>query len=260
MSLQEASLVSLSSVFTLAAAPSFLYYRKRMSKDKKPENHSRRNIAKFTAFNLALNSLAYTGYMVVFLGIITKPGVTYSFPIILVATLFLLAAAITFYGCGIYMTAVIIETLTPQQLRKVPYFKRQFTATNMFHGPISHILIFSGFLVAGALLCVLDLMTGPSLDSIPRIFLISGAILGLSMGYAQITNGSAPFHTVTGIVCVIALFVLDKIEGWKFTSSPVGVYMIGFIVTFLVLNLYFFTFHWKWKNLWHRSGYREYQT
>lgn len=257
MSLQEISLVGLSSAFTIVA-PSFLLYRKRMSRDKKPENHSKKTIFRFTAFNLALNSLGYFGFMLIFLGIFTKPGIVYNLPLILIATFFLLASAVTFYGCGIYMTAVIIETITPHELRKVPYFRRQFTATDLFHGPISHVIIFSGFIVAGALLCVLDLITGPTLDSIPRLILVSGALLGLSMGYAQIINGSAPYQTVTGIICVIALLILDKILGWNFTNSLVGVYMIGFIVTFLLLNLYTITFRWKWKNIWGRSGYREY--
>ena len=128
----------------------------------------------------------------------------------------------------------------------------------MFHGPISHIIMFSGFIIAAALLSILDLMTGPTLESIPRLLLISGVIMGLSMGYAQIVNGTAPYHTITGIISAIALVILDRIEGWKFTASPMGIYMIGFTATFLILNAYYFTFHWKWINIWGRSGYGEY--
>jgi hypothetical protein len=257
MSLQEISLVSLSSGFAIAA-PSFLYFRKKMSKEKEPSKHSRNRIIRFTAYNLILNSLAYFGFMLVFLGIISKPGVTMNLPLVFASTCFLLASAITFYGCGIYITAVITETLTPQEFRKMPYFKRQFTVTNMFHGPISHTIIFSGFIVAGALLCILDLMTGPTIDSIPRLLLVGGGIMGLSMGYSQIINGSAPYHTVIGIVSVVGLYVLDRVEGWKFTSSPVGIFMIGFFVAFLLLNIYTIIFRWKGKNIWGRSGYREY--
>lgn len=257
MSLQEISLLTLSGLFTVVS-PTFLYYRKRMSKNSKPENYSKRRILEFTGFNMAINSVAYFSFMLVFLGIITKPGVVFTVPLVLLSAFFLLAAAVTFYGCGMYIASVIIDIYTPRQLRKIPYLRRQAIATDIFHGPISHIIIFSGFIIAAVLLCILDLMTGPTLDSIPRLLLIGGAILGLSMGYAQIVNGTAPYQTITGIVSVIALVFLDWLQGWKFTGSPVGIYMIGFIITFLFLNIYYITFHWKFHNIWTRSGYREY--
>lgn len=257
MSLQELSLVALSGAFSLAA-PSFLYFRRKMSKEKAPEKQSRKRILRFTAFNLILNSLAYFGIMLTFLSVITKPGVIMTPTLTIISTFFLLAGAVTFYGCGMYITAVITETLTPQQFRKLPYFRRQFIATNMLHGPVSHTIMFSGFIVAGALLVILDMITGTPLESLPRLFLVCGALLGLSMGYAQIVNGSAPFHTITGIISVIALVILDRFNDWKFTGSPIGVYMMGFLITFLILNIYTIMFRWKWKNLWNRSGYREY--
>lgn len=258
MSLQEISLVGLSGLSTFGA-PFFLYFRKKMSREKQPSKHSRNRILKFIAYNLIFNSIAYLGFILTFLNVLTKPGLVISTPIIVVSTLFLAASAISFYGCGIYITAVIIETLTPPEFRKIPYLKRQFVATNMFHGPVSHTIMLSGYIVAFSLLCILDLMTGTTLSSLPRLFLISGALLGLSVGYAQITNGSAPFHTITGILSVVALIILDRLEGWKFTSSPIGVYMIGFLITFLLLNLYTIMFRWKLQNLWGRSGYREYK-
>lgn len=257
MSLQEISLVSLSGLFTIAS-PAFLYYRKRMSKHAKPETYSKKRILEFTTFNMTITSVAYFGFMLVFLGIITKPNIVINIPLILLSAFFLLAAGVTFYGCGIYITSVIIDTFTPKHFRKLPYLRRQTVATDMFHGPISHVIMFSSFIIAAALLSILDLMTGPTLDSIPRLLLVSGAIMGLSMGYAQIVNGTAPYQTITGILSAIALILLDWLRGWKFTGSPVGVYMMGFIITFLVLNIYYITFHWRWQNLWNRSGYREY--
>lgn len=257
MALQELSFVGMSGIFALAA-PYYLRFRAKMSKHSKPETYSKRQILRFTTVNLTLNAMAYFGFMLIFLSIITKPNVTFSLPIYLISAFFLLAAGITFYGSGMYMASVVIETLTPEIAKKSEDFKRQFLSINLFHGPISHIVIFSGFIVAGVLLALLDLATGPTLESIPRLILASGAILGLSMGYAQITNGTAPYHTITGIVCIIAIFIVDQYEKWEFTSSPVGIFMIGFFVTFMLLNLYYFTFRWKWKNLWSRSGYREY--
>lgn len=257
MALQEISLVGLSGIFAIAAPP-FLHFRERMSKNADPKTYSKKQVIRFTAINIFLNSFAFFGFMLIFLSIITKPDVVFTFPLYLTSALFLLAAGITFYGCGIYMTSVIIDTLTPRDVRKTPELRKQLLATSMFHGPISHIIIFSGFIVSGALLAILDLSTGPTLDTLPRYILVSGAILGLTMGYAQITNGTAPYQTITGIICIIALFIMDKFENWKFTSSPIGIYMIGFFITFILLNLYYFNFRWKWKNLWTRSGYREY--
>lgn len=258
MSLQEISLVGLSGVFTLAAPP-FLRFRERMSKNSKPENYSKKSVVKFTAFNIFINSLAYFGFMLIFLSIITKPGIVFDLELYLTAAFFLLASGITFYGCGIYLTAVIIDTLTPKHLRNSPPLRKQLLATSIFHGPISHVIIFSGFIVSAALLAALDLSTGPNPVALSKLVLVSGAILGLSMGYAQITNGTAPYQTVTGIVCIVALFVLDNLENWKFTQSPMGIYMIGFFITFILLNIYYFNFRWKWKNLWSRGGYRAYK-
>lgn len=258
MSIQEISLVSLSGIFALAAPP-FLRFRERMSKNSKPETYSKKSVIKFTTLNIFINSLAYFGFMLIFLSIITKPGIVFDLQLFLTAAFFLLASGITFYGCGIYLTAVIIDTLTPIRVRNTPNLRKQLLATSLFHGPISHIIIFSGFIVSGALLAALDLSTGPTPDALPKLVLVSGAILGLSMGYAQITNGTAPYQTVTGLICVAALFLLDKIGNWKFTESPMGIYMVGFFVTFLLLNVYYFNFHWKWKNLWGRAGYRAYK-
>jgi len=257
MSLEEISLVGLSGLSAFGVT-FFNRFRNRMSRDKEPSKHSRNRILKFIAFNLILNAVAYIGFILTFLNVFTKPGIVITTPIILVSALFLISSAITFYGCGIYITAVILETLTPPGFRKLPYLSRQFKVTNMFHGPISHTIMFSGYIIAFSLLCVLDLMTGPSISSIPRLFLISGALLGLSAGYAQISSGNAPFQTITGVLSVIALVILDQVEGWKFTQSPIGIYMIGFFITFLFLNVYTIVFRWKGKNIWSRSGYREY--
>ena len=257
MALQEISLVGLSGVFAIAAPP-FLRFRERMSRNASPKTYTKKDVMRFTAFNIFINSLAYFGFMLIFLSILRKPNVVFSLPLYLVSAFFLLAAGITFYGSGVYMTSVIIDTLTPKEVRKNPKLRKQLLATHLFHGPISHIIIFSGFIISGVLLTILDLSTGPTLDSLPKLILVSGAILGFFMGYAQITNGTAPYQTITGLFCVVALFILDKFENWKFTSSPLGAYLIGFFITFLLLNIYYIAFQWKWKNLWGRAGYREY--
>src|SRR3989344_4921864 len=142
MSLQEISLLSLSGIFTLAAPP-FLRFRERMSQSS-PETYSKKHVRNFTVFNVFLNSLAYLGFMLIFLSIITKPGLVFNLEIFLLSAFFLLAAGITFYGCGIYMTAVIVETLTPKFARNTSALRKQLVAIDMFHGPISHIIIFSG--------------------------------------------------------------------------------------------------------------------
>lgn len=249
--------MGLSSLFAIATPP-FLRFRERMSRNANPKTYTKKDVMRFTAFNIFINSFTYFGFMLIFLSILKKPNVVFTLPLYLISAFFLLAAGITFYGSGIYMTSVIIDTLTPKEVRKNLKLRKQLLATHLFHGPISHIIIFSGFIVSGALLTILDLSTGPTLDSLPKLILVSGAILGLFMGYAQITNGSAPYQTITGLFCVAALFILDKFENWKFTLSPLGAYMIGFFITFLLLNLYYIIFQWKWKNLWGRSGYREY--
>src|SRR3990172_2097496 len=176
MALQELSLVGLSGIFAIAA-PQFLRFREKMSKNSNPETYSKKQVIRFTALNIFLNSFAYFGFMLIFLSIITKPDVVFTFPLYLTSAFFLLAAGVTFYGCGIYLTSVIIDTLTPKEARKTPELRKQLLATTMFHGPISHIIIFSGFIVSGALLAMLDLSTGPTLDTLPRYILVSGAIL-----------------------------------------------------------------------------------
>ncbi len=250
--------MGLSSIFAIAAPP-FLRFRERMSRNASPKTYTRKDVIRFTTFNVFINSLAYFGFMLIFLSIIRKPHVIFSLPLYLISALFLLSAGITFYGSGIYMTSVIIDTLTPKEVRKNEKLRKQLLATHLFHGPISHIIIFSGFIISGVLLTILDLSTGPTLDSLPKLILVSGAILGLFMGYAQITNGTAPYQTITGLFCVVALFILDKFENWRFTLSPLGAYMIGFFITFLLLNIYYIAFQWKWKNLWGRAGYRDWK-
>lgn len=137
--------------------PSYIYFRNSMTNQSKSEaDFSRRRVVKLTTINLFLNSLAMFYFLYVFYSI-SREIYVYNYFQTLTILVAIFAIFLTFYGNGMYITSIVLEAYTLPQIRHLPQFKTQFLATHLFHGPISHILIYSGWLIFFLCMAVLDL-------------------------------------------------------------------------------------------------------
>lgn len=244
---------------TLMGVPGYIFFRERMvHREKKPDGHSRKRIFKLTAINLAINSLATIYFFVLFVILVSKIGSEITIGEIFLATFFMLTVGITYYGNGIYITSIVLEDYTLPELRSAPWFKTQFIAAHLFHGPISHILVYSGWLLIFLALALLDLSGTPMPVLSTQIFLIiGGSLVGVTYARAQVYNGTAPYQFWVGFVA-LALFLFKlSTSGVVLTLYPVGLFFISVISMFeIVLSIYFASILIKGKRInWDGSGH-----
>ena len=257
MFLHEVSLLILTWI-VLLGLPVYIFYRNRMVREKAVINYSKKRVMKLTFYNTIVNSAGYCLVILAFLSLVKYimiSGLTNE--ILLVSLLFLLCCGLTFYGNGIYLTSIVLEAYTETQLRKVKHFRTQFIATHLFHGPISHILIFSGYILSVCLLAILEVIGLTPSSDIGWLMSISGAVLGVAYTFAQIYNGTAPHQFLFALFTLLIFCFLIVINNASHLLGSISLFFISFSVFFLAsLIIYFLTLMLKVETLdWDKSGY-----
>ncbi len=243
----------------LVGVPGYIFFRERMvRRGKTPNDHSGRRVFKLTGINLTINSLAAVYFFVIFIILASKIGFNTTFAELGLAIFFMLTIGVTYYGNGIYITSIVLEDYTMPELRSVPWFKTQFIATHLFHGPISHILIYSGWLLIFLALALLDLSGVPvSKLSTQTLLIIGGALVGAAYAGAQIYNGTAPYQFWVGFFALALFLTKLLVSGASLAFYPLGLFFISVIILFeTVLSVYFAVVLAKGKKInWDGSGY-----
>lgn len=251
---QEISLLLLSFEFVFGM-PIFFYFRYRMSHNPNPEDFYRKRLFKLIFISFFIHTSIYLTFMLIFFSILDSGNFILNPLFIILSAVFAAMGGATYFGGGMYITSVVMETFTLPELRKHPSFKTQFIINNLFHGPISHIFIFSPYIVGLTMLAVMDLVFKPSVIVIPSIVLLTGIMLGFAFAVAQVLNHTAPYQGVTGVLCLLTFLIFEKIENWQVGNSALGVYLLGFLISFLSTLLLSALIIWKNKNIWGRSGH-----
>lgn len=216
------------SVGVSVGAPLYILFRDKMGKRlAQVSNYSRRRVFKLTVINLTLNILVGSILIGMFLNLLMLSK-AFGFFQIVCSLLFFISAGATFYGNGIYITSIVLEAYTLPQIQRVKEFKTQFIATHLFHGPISHVLIYSGWPVAMFFLALLEHL---SLTGFlyPKYLLIVGAMTtAVAYSIGQIYNHTAPYQMITNTILGIVLFT-------RFLSiqilGPIYIYSMVFTIT-----------------------------
>jgi len=127
-------------------------------------------------------------------------------------------------------------------VRFVRSYKTQFIGTHLFHGPISHVFIYSGWLLVMLLLSIIDMYFRFSIPtSLPSIILFSGSLIGLFYALAQIYNGTFAYQFVTGTFAGLVFTVFALINRINLVFAPIALYFFAFLLTFeLVIFCYLF--------------------
>lgn len=238
--------------------PGYIFFRGGMVKSKKRvESCTKKRVFKLTGVNLILNSLVTIYFLILFLILTSNIDLYTNYTDMCLAILFMMTIGITFYGNGIYVTSIVLEDYTLPDLRSTSEFKTQFIATHLFHGSISHILIYSGWLLIFLTLALLDLsgIASPGLNT-QNVLIIGGAIVGIVYALAQIYNGTSPYQFLIGLG-VLTIFLGKLLTTINFTYRPVAIFFAATIIHFEIVLFLYFIYLWvrKRKINWDGSGY-----
>jgi hypothetical protein len=146
---------------------------------------------------------------------------------------FIIVCFLVAYGAGSYVAAIVIEQcmLKPDEDQPKRY-KALHLYNEFFHGPFSHVLMYSGIDALFLILCILEknhpLLSFDLIDSAYYYYLIYGVILGIAYYYWQLWNGTWK-HQLPWFMLIfssqIFFIYYNKID---FATHP--------------FNLFFFTF------------------
>lgn len=203
----ELSLIILS-LLVLVGTPTYVFFRNKMVRHQivGKGGFTYRRVVTLTLTNIAVISTVYLFFQLMFISVLHFQFPTSSLSIF-ISILFLLTTGITFYGSGIYITSIVLEAYTLPHLTKVTAFKTQFIATRLFHGPISHFLIYSGFIFAFFLLAILELFSPYVLK--PHLWVsLLGLPIGIIYALAQIYNKTYRYQLVVSLFCLAFFSIL----------------------------------------------------
>lgn len=209
----------------------YIFFREKMVKNShKTHDYSRFRVIKLTIINVSLNILMATYFLFFFNEIsIRSPTTDYMW----VWNLFVLILCMIFYGSGIYITSILIEAYTKHKLETVDSFKTQYTATDLFHGPLSHILIYSGWIIELLIISLFEINTGLVLSTqINKSIIVAGGMLGLLYALLQIYNGTALYQFITGILSLTILLGTIIIKKVPIINYTISMYFLFFCVVF----------------------------
>lgn len=249
MYLQELLLI-LITLCSIIVTPMYLFFRKEMVKNPSKGGFHSLRVIKIININILLSMIPYLLFILMLISVLYKEGTFSLSPeVIIITVIFLIIIGLSLYGNGMYITSIIIEAFTLPHLRKQKSFCTQFIATNLIHGPISHIIIYSGYILALFLLSIIEVIN-QSNSSIPTtLLIICGIIAGMIYCITQNFNGTIRFQFRTSFVTLFLfiVFYLNKSQESIFNYS-LATFFLFFSISFLIASLFYLIFEMSKKN------------
>lgn len=235
------------SLFSLFIIPIYSIARSRMAKsafvgNPPPYYYSKQRITKIAVFNFLLVFLSLTYFTILMFSIKMHSSNWFLFSSTdtLLFILFFIFCNLICYGAGMYIISIIKEQFTTKALKTHPEYKILFLTNLFFHGPISHVLIFSGGYVLFLLMAVLEI-AHPT-NAVPSFYLffyiINGIIFGALILASQIINQTWK-HQFSWMFSIYTLYLLILGSGViKFEVMPFNLFftIFGFVVSFGLLS------------------------
>lgn len=233
MDLKEVSLFGVT-FSILVYTPLYFYFRdKRMQ--QRPKNSkfhpSKKRIIKLTVFNIISNVIA-NAQLASLLAVILVNTKVFSTQIWVFSILFLFCVGLTLYGAGIYITSIVLKAYTIPELTKSEFFRSQLVAMNLFHHPISHILMYSGWIVAFLILCFIDISSAQTVNHHTRTLLAVGSLGGVVYSYSLIRNKTAIYQIPIALFSLFVLSLSLFIAKIPLAQTSFGTYYLGFLVVY----------------------------
>lgn len=161
MNLLEKELLFLP-VFVIIALPFYVQYRRKIKlQNQKSAGSSGWGAAKIAFLHFFPTMIVVSYFLVVFATIMANSPNLDPFALAL-SIFFLTLISLTLYGNGIYIATIIIEESTP----KLPKFSPSESLV-VLRGPLSHLLIHSGWLGCGLVIALLGMRSPPPAQLTP---------------------------------------------------------------------------------------------
>ncbi len=198
-------------------------------KEQRRDVYGRRRIFKLTGVNLGMNTLISMYALL----LLTQIYPSYSSTSLILFVLFGFTICLTFYGMGIYITAIVIEAYTKIDLHKTYAFKFELLGEHLFHGAISHLFICSGWIGVFVVLAIIDSVSGrqQTISLMLPLILLAG-LAGVISALGQIVNKTAFFQLVVSSVLLFVLCGALVLVPTQFEMHPMVVFVLSALICF----------------------------
>lgn len=225
-------------VFTISflfGVPIYTLFRKRMTRKVRTRKVVRNEIWRVTILILFLTISVACIFFLLLFSIYSRDKSVLDTNIILVLA-FIICVLAALFGAGIYVTSIVLEYYTIDGLRDEKEFNTQFYATHLFHGPVSHLLIYQGMLWSVFFLSLIDILhSGDNLLILsPYLLVFMGIVAGVLFCVSQITNGTEPYHIVPIFLAFVFYVFIIIILQLSLENAPLGLFFAGMITSSVV--------------------------
>lgn len=248
MAIEFLMLLTLSTT-TFLGVPLYLYFREKMLLKKSKINYTRKRIIKLTLVNIFLTLFVTMQLLGVLIGILLRDS-SYTVQAIFLSSLFILVICLVFYGAGMYISSIVIEAYTSPILRKHKSFLTQYAATQLFHGPASHILVYGGCVIALFVLSILDLARPNQTDALTAPIIIGlGMLTGIFFTASQIYNKTYLYQLIVVSICISLLSLLSFNKNINITFTPIFSFFFSFCIAFVIAISFYIWYKSFLKNV-----------
>ncbi len=235
MSLTEIILFGLT-LTVFIGTPLYLGIRGRMTRQRfTHSNYSKKRVIKLTILNILMMIIMLSICLALYISILSQIS-SFQLEYLILSILLVIIVGLTFYGEGIYITSIVLEAYTIPELTKSEFFKTQLIALKLFHHPISHTMVFSGFMLVLLILAILESSVGTGPQNL-KTLLFAGALGGVIFAYAQLKSSTAIFNLPASLICFVILLLNFQLSHQTLSHSIIGSYYLVFLAVFNLVAL-----------------------
>lgn len=163
---------------------------------------------------------------------------------VLFLILFITSISTASFGSGMYVTSIIIDSYTLPRLRKYVEFKVQFIAEHLFHGVLSHSLVYCSYISSFLFLSLYEISIPLRLSDSNNLLLFAGMVFGFAFAVSQIQIDTHLYPFMAAVIACIIMAIVVKgfqinVLDFRFSSYYLG-FLTGEILTNIVnfLNIF----------------------
>lgn len=237
-------------VFILAwfiFAPIYLFYRIKITRnheDRHLSYYTKRRIFNVTSIELFIVIVGLIILSSLLIAIKARENlfVFNNYEVGIFIAFFVLCITVAF-GVGSYVTSIITEQYTLKDLKNHSSFNTLFLVNEFYHGPVSHVLMFSSGITLFFLIALLEYFNPIKYVSPILLFsyFIYGIFFGLGFFVSQIQSQTWK-HQISVVILVNiaeAYFVISqKVNFWKmpynlFFLTAISVFSLGLTIFYI---------------------------
>lgn len=215
----------------IVGVPMYMKFRTNMKlhNAKASINYSKKRIIRLLMVNFFLNSIGTLWSIFMFFRL-SNMRFFESTEGILFFLMYAGAVLCTYYGNGLYIASVTIEAYLWNSLGNID--SNALKALKHIIGPVSHLIIHTGWLVALLGLASLDGLTNvrENLNWAPLV--IAGICVGIGHAASQFYSKTAKYQFITGFLCLIAFFMIFQGMDFSVRKTIYGSFFAGAIITY----------------------------